>query len=638
MKIEFNVSVTHPLPIRHFYFASLVGRKRLINRTMASHYFSPEALDFLLFQVHDVLGLTHYPRYEDYDEASIRILLQSVKDYADQECFPFYKVMDEEPVRYSDGRIVVHEQLEHILRRGAELGILGSWFDYDEGGMQLPQLVHYALVHILDAANNNVSGYFGLTSGAADLIRSFGSEYLKETYIPRMLTGEWMGTMALTEPQAGSFLADIRTSATPLEDGTYHIEGHKIFISGGDHQFAENFVHLVLARIKGAPLDTRGISLFVVPKNRATDGGELVYNNVQTIADFDKMGQRGYATTHLAFGESGTCHGWLVGEANQGLRCMFKMMNEARISVGVSGASMATAAFHASKEYADQRRQGRQYQSNGRKDYSEEAVPISRHPDVQRMLQLQHAITMGSVSLVLECARLLDVIHVGTEEEATQAQNLLDILTPVVKAYPTEAGIVSVSNGLQVLGGYGFMNDFPLQQYYRDIRITSIYEGTTGIQAIDLLGRKVMIKEGALVKELMAALQETISEASEFMDLKSYADRLATKMQGVGAVLKHMGARGKANGFDHYIADATIFLEYLSLLVIGWQWLKMATKAHHAKNSVGSNIDKDLCIRMEQSMQFFFKYELSKMSGLEEVLLNDDMVTVKQTETVEIPE
>ena len=605
---------------------------------MANHYFSPETLDFLLFQVHDVLGLTQYPRYEDYDESSIRILLQSVKDFADKECFPFYKAMDEEPVRYSEGSIIVHEQLEHILRQGAELGILGSWFDYEEGGMQLPFIVHYALVHMLEAANNNVPGYFGLTSGAADLIRNFASADLRERYIPRMLAGEWLGTMALTEPQAGSFLADIRTSARPLEDGSYHIEGHKIFISGGDHQFAENFVHLVLARIKGAPADTKGISLFVVPKYRPETDGTLHYNHVETIADFDKLGQRGYATTHLAFGETGTCHGWLVGEANQGLRCMFKMMNEARIAVGISGASIATAAYHASLEYADQRRQGRKIQSDGKKVYDDEPVKISEHPDVRRMLTLQHAISTGSISLTLECARLLDVIEVGTPEEVKKAKNLLDILTPIVKAYPTEAGIVSVSNGLQVLGGYGYMKDFPLQQYYRDIRITSIYEGTTGIQAIDLLGRKVVIKDGALVKELMAALQDTIVEAGELGELKRYAERLATKMRGVGDVLKHISSRGRENGFDYYIADATIFLEYLSLLVIGWQWLKIATKAHHEKDSVGTNIDKDLCIQMEQSMQFFFKYELSKMSGLEEVLLNDDMVIVKHTETVEIPE
>ncbi len=605
---------------------------------MASQYFSPRALDFLLFEVHDVLGLTDYPRYEDYDEASIRILMQSIKDFADQECFPFFKVMDTEPVRYEDGKIIVHDQIERILRRGAELGILGTWFDYEEGGMQLPHLVHYALVHILDAANNNVSGYFGLTSGAADLIRSFGSRALRETYIPKMLAGEWMGTMALTEPQAGSFLADIRTSATPLEDGSYHIQGHKIFISGGDHQFAENFVHLVLARIKGAPLDTSGISLFVVPKLRPANDDTLEYNHVQTIADFDKMGQRGYATTHLAFGESGTCQGWLVGEANQGLRCMFKMMNEARISVGIAGASMAMAAYHAAVEYAGQRKQGREYQSDGRKDYKEEPVLISRHPDVQRMLQLQHAIAMGSLSLVFECARLLDVIRVGNSEESQQAKLLLDILTPVVKGYPTEAGIVSVSNGLQVLGGYGFMKDFPLQQYYRDIRITSIYEGTTGIQAIDLLGRKVLMKEGALMQELIRTMEAAISSARAFGELSPYADRLEEKMEGVGAIVKHMGARGEQNGFEFYIADATVFLEYMSLLVIAWQWLKMGTKVYQLRSEKTGNTDAALLSEMEQSMQFFFKYELSKMSGLEEVLLNDDMVTVKHPQPIETPD
>lgn len=602
---------------------------------MATQYFSPRSLDFLLFEVHDVLGLTHYPRYEDYDEASIRILIQSVKDFADQECFPFYKAMDEEPVRYSDGNIIIHEQMGRILRRGAELGILGSWFDYEEGGMQLPLMVHYALVHIIEAANNNVPGYFGLTSGAADLIRNFGSEALKEAYLPKMLAGEWLGTMALTEPQAGSFLADLRTSATPLPDGSYQIEGHKIFISGGDHQFAENFVHLVLARIKGAPLDTKGISLFVVPKHRPQEDGTLAYNHVQTIADFDKLGQRGYATTHLAFGESATSHGWLVGEENQGLRCMFKMMNEARIAVGISGASMATAAYHASLEYADQRKQGRKFQSDGQKAYDDEPVKISVHPDVQRMLLLQHAISLGSISLTLECARLLDVMEVGTPQEAKKAKNLLDILTPVVKAYPTEAGIVSVSNGLQVLGGYGYMKDFPLQQYYRDIRITSIYEGTTGIQALDLLGRKVIMKEGALMQAFMHTVHQEITSAQKFEELKVYADRLSKKMNGVAIVLSRLGARGQEKGFEHFIADATVFLQYFGLLVIGWQWLKMATKAYQLSTQNPGNYDADLLQDIERTMRFFFKYELSKMSGLQEVLMNDEMMTVKASGTLQ---
>ena len=210
---------------------------------MASKYFDSEVLQFLLFDVHDVLALTKYDRFADYDEPTIKILLQGFKDFADKECFPYFKDMDDHPVHYEDGKIYVHEQLQYILKKGAELGFLGTWFDYEEGGMQLPFLVHYALVHILDAANNNVTGYLGLTSGAADLIRTFGNQKLKETFIPKMMSGDWMGTMALTEPQAGSFLADIRTSATPMDDGSYHIEGHKIFISGGDHQFAKNFVH-----------------------------------------------------------------------------------------------------------------------------------------------------------------------------------------------------------------------------------------------------------------------------------------------------------------------------------------------------------------------------------------------------------
>ena len=306
-----------------------------------------------------------------------------------------------------------------------------------------------------------------------------------------MLSGKWGGTMCLTEPQAGSSLSDIVTKATPSKNGYYNISGQKIFISAGDSQYAENIVHLLLARVEGAPKGTKGISLFIVPKNRIKPDGSLEPNDVNSVADFQKMGQKGYCTTHLGFGDKEDCRGWLVGEENQGLKYMFMMMNAARIGVGRDASAIASAAYQASLQYANERPQGRKLTSDGKKNVEESQSLIIEHPDVRRMLLLQKAVVEGSMSLVLLAAKYYDLETTAqSKEEKYKYNSLLEMIIPVVKTYPSEAGSYSVNNGLQVLGGYGFCSDFILQQYYRDIRISAIYEGTTGIQSQDLLGRK----------------------------------------------------------------------------------------------------------------------------------------------------
>ena len=346
----------------------------------------------------------------------------------------------------------------------------------DSGGMQIPFMAHQAAVYIMDAANNHLPGYVGLTQGAAELIIEFGSKTLNETYVPNMLSGAWGGTMCLTEPQAGSSLSDIVTKATPTADGFYKISGQKIFISGGDHQYADNIVHLVLARIEGAPQGTKGISLFVVPKNRPKADGTLEYNDVLTVADFQKMGQRGYCTTHLGFGDTDDCRGWLVGDENKGLAQMFLMMNAARIAVGRGAAAITMAAYRTSLQYANERPQGRKLTSTGKKNLTEKQSLIIEHPDVRRMLLLQKSIAEGSLSLVLLASKYHDIIHASSDKEEKEKYNLLlEMIIPIVKTFPSEAGSVSVNNGLQVLGGYGFCTDFTLQQYYRDIRISALY-------------------------------------------------------------------------------------------------------------------------------------------------------------------
>ena len=458
---------------------------------MASKYIDMNTLRYLLYEVHNTKSLFQYERFQDYDRESVDMFLDAVKDYSDQELYPCFREMDEDESRYDEGGIYVIPQLKNILEKGAEMGFVGSHFDYDEGGVQQPYSLYTAVHFIMDCANNNVAPYFSLPAGAANLIRAFGTQELKDRFMPPIVEGRWGGTMCLTEPQAGSSLSDVTTTAYPNEDDSYQLKGQKIFITAGDHPYFENFIHLVLARIEGAPAGTKGISLFAVPKFRKNKEGKLESNDVITAGDFQKVGQRGLCTTHLVFGEKDNCQGWLVGDANRGLKHMFQMMNEARIGVGRGGAAISTAAYYASLQYANERPQGRRLNKKGGKDARQEQTLIINHADVRRMLLLQKAIAEGSLSLVLEASVYQDLEAVKTEEKE-KYHLLSEILTPIVKTYPSEAGRISINNGLQILGGYGFCSEFVLQQYMRDIRIYTLYEGTTGIQSQDLLGRKMV--------------------------------------------------------------------------------------------------------------------------------------------------
>lgn len=593
-------------------------------------YISIENLKFLLNDVHTVSDLFEYDRYKDYDKETIDIFIDSISDWADKEFYPYFREMDEKPAIYEDGTIKVHPQVGKIMKDAGENGYIGLYFNAEDGGLQMPFLVSAASNHIVESANNHLPGYIGLTAGAAQLITSFGNDSLKEKYVPKMLAGEWAGTMALTEPQAGSSLSDIVTSASLNQDGSYDITGQKIFISGGDHEYCENFVHLTLARIEGAPAGTKGISLFVVPKNRITQEGGLEENDVITASDFPKMGQRGYCTTHLVYGENKNCKGWLVGEENKGLKYMFLMMNGARIDVGMTAASTATAAYYASLKYAKERPQGRKLTSDGTKNAKAEQAFIIEHPDVRRMLLLQKAITEASVSLLLESSKLHDISLADTGETAEDAHLLLELLTPMAKTYPSEMGRIAVSNGLQILGGYGFCTDFPLQQYARDIRIMSIYEGTTGIQSLDLMGRKITMKGGKALHLLTAKINETIEAAKTFDELKPYADRLTAGLKDITEVLTALMPYAMKGQFEKYLADATIFMEMAGTVVIAWQWLKMANKAKQALVTGNTEFGIDFYESKVHTMKFFYKYELTRIAGHKNILLHDDILTIKK--------
>ena len=588
-------------------------------------YMCLDTLKFFLFEVHEIQSVFLYKKHLEYSKDTALLVLDSTKEWADQDFYPYIKEMDEKPVYFKDGIVYSHPVLKKIFSEAGQNGFLGNYFEEEDGGSQMPFSLANASNHILESANNHIPGYLGLTNGAAHLIATFGSQTLKDKFIPKMLKGIWGGTMALTEPQAGSSLSDLTTGAELLEDGSYHLKGQKIFISGGDHQGVENFVHLTLARIAGAPPGTKGISLFVVPKF-LDENGSLVYNNVETVGDFQKLGQRGYSTVHLVFGEHGPSKGFLIGEPHKGLSYMFQMMNGARIDVGMTAASTATAAYYHSLQYAKERTQGRKILNSGKKNISEQPTLIINHPDVRRMLYKQKAIVEGSLSLLILCSKLQDIAICDTAEKQKNALLLLELLTPIAKTYPAEMGKTAISNGLQILGGYGYCMDFILQQYSRDIRIMSIYEGTTGIQSLDLLGRKVVMENGKALHLLSDMILSTIQEALDVEKLKPYAIKLSEKLKEIQEALSYLTTYAVKGDYQNYLADATIFMELISNVVIAHQWLAIGLKT---KQQTTNDFQKEFYISKYQTMRYYFKYELPKTKAALETLLNKDKLTVE---------
>ena len=584
-------------------------------------YFSRRNLQFLLHEVFEAEQLTQYEYFGGHDKETFNMVLDSVTHIADTLMYPYLKETDKNQPELKDGQVTVHPKIKQYIKEMGEAGLIGAGFSYEHGGQQVPLLVSSCIGFILMAANNGMM-YTGLSSGAAHLITSFGSEQLQQDYVEHMLSGKWQGTMALTEPQAGSSLSDVMTSATPQEDGNYKIRGQKVFISAGDHDASDNIVHLLLARIDGAPKGTKGISLFVVPKFRLDGAG----NDVTSTGVYHKMGQRGVPAMHLTYGENDDCIGYLVGQPHMGLPYMFQMMNDARIGVGMTAAAIATAAYHAALQYAKERPQSRRLNQKGVLDAPQ--TPIINHPDVRRMLLFQKAVTEGSLSLLLETARLFDLVHVTEGEEKENNRLLLEILTPMAKTYPSEMGVLSTSQSVQTFGGYGFTEDFPVEQYYRDIRITPIYEGTTGIQAQDLLGRKMTMKGGKAAQLLFAEISKAIADASTYDELKPYADKMKAELKQVQEVMIALMPHALSD-VERYLSDATLFLEMMGNIVVAWQWLKQATVA--TRTLLTQNPQGDELAFYEgkiHTMKYFFHYEIPKNLGLAVRLKDTEVLTI----------
>jgi len=596
---------------------------------MADKFVSERNLKFLLYEVFDTPSITQYPYYAEHSRESFDMALETAMKIGKNLIKPKLSEMDKNPPEFVNGRVKVHPVVRSVMKECGEGGWIAAPFAFDLGGQQLPLMISGACRFILSAANYSASVYPFLTTGAAHLILTFGSQEMVETYVPKMFSGEWQGTMALTEPQAGSSLADLTTTAEPTDQGYYKLRGQKIFISAGDHDGVDNVIHLMLAKIKGAPAGVKGISLFIVPQKRI-ENGQLFPNDVNTAGIYHKLGYRGAPITQLSMGENHDCRAYLVGEPHKGLMYMFQMMNEARIDVGLGAAAIASAAYYASLEYAKERPQGRRLAS---KDPTQPQIPIIQHADIRRMLLFQRAVVEGSLSLILQCAWYADLSRVLTGEEKEKYELLLDLLTPVAKSYPSEMGIPSVSAGLQILGGYGYCDEFPLEQFYRDVRIHPIHEGTTGIQGITLLGRNVTMKNGQAFKLFLGEVQATIKKGEELPELKPYAQEMEEALDKLTKVTLHLIGIAQSKGPDVFLADATLYLEFFGIICIAWQWLLQALAVQKAFIQNPTGAEADLYQGKLYTFRFFFRYELPKIEGLAKRLLDADGLTVEMKDS-----
>ena len=563
-------------------------------------------VDFLLQDVLDVKGLCRFPAFEGQGDA-IAPWFAACRRVAREVLFPSYRVIDAEPPRFEGGRVFVHARMHDAWRELVGLGVIA-------GVGQLPLTVTTLSSAYLMAGNCAAYGFAGLTAGAAHLVEAFGTDALKATYLEKMQSGEWTGTMALTEPHAGSSLGDVTTRAKPTEAGHHLISGAKIFISGGDQDLTANVVHLVLARIDGAPAGSKGISLFVVPKLRPTTSLEfardergLVANDVQVSGVIHKIGWRGLPSLALSFGDEGDCHGFLVGEPGQGLRCMFQMMNEARIMVGVNAAATASVAFHESLSYARERKQGR---AVGNADVKAPQLPLTEHADVRRMLLRQKAIVEGSLALLGVTARYADLAaHSPDEAERTRSKLLLDLLTPIAKTFPAEKGFESNALALQIHGGYGYSSEYLPEAWLRDQKLNTIHEGTTGIQGLDLLGRKVIAGGGAALMALREELELELGRATfDASALRTAADQVV-ELTGT------LGARGAGGDLEGMLGHSADFMEALSLVVVGWVWTKVVN-ALDLRSSRAESGDDDFAKGLRAAAQYWHRTELPRVPAL----------------------
>ncbi|HOP64589.1 MAG TPA: acyl-CoA dehydrogenase [Spirochaetota bacterium] len=591
---------------------------------MDEKFISRQNLNFLLYEVLGTDRLSQHEYFGEFNKETLDMILRTAYVMSERMMRPYLREMDKNPPEYKDGEVYVNPAVKEFILKCGEIGFIAAPFPFEAGGQQLPRTAVAACNYMFSAANYSLSVYPGLTSGAANLILNFGSDEMKGYYLPKMFSGEWQGTMALTEPEAGSSLSDVKTRAARTDEGYFKIKGQKIFISAGTHNAVDNVVHLMLAKIEGAPAGVKGISLFVVPKLRGDGKGGLEPNDLFCGGIEHKLGYRGSPITQLHIGENGDCRGWLVGEENQGLAYMFRMMNEERINVGIGATGIASAAYYDSLKYADERKQGRPLSS---KDPESPQCELINHPDIKRMLLYQKAVSEGSLSLALQASYYLDMLNICDPEEREKYDLLTEFLTPIVKSYPSEKGILSTSAGIQILGGYGYCEDFNLELYYRDMRIHPIHEGTTGIQGQDILGRKALMKKGKALQLFMTEIKTTIKEAGQYSELSTYADKLSSAIETYIKTSGQLFAIASQGKTEEFLSDATLYLEMTGTIAIAWQWLLQGVTAVRGLKSTEEPFFENFYSSKIHTMKYFFRYELPAVEMLSVILADEERLT-----------
>jgi len=572
-------------------------------------------VDFVLHEMLEAESLAKKSeKFAEFNRKTIDLIVSEARNLAVKEILPTQKEGDEQGCTLVDGKVTTPQSFKRLY----DLFNEGEWLAMTEepqwGGQGMPRTIASAAAEYFNGANYPFMMYPGLTHGAGKLVEEFGTDKQKKLFLKNMYTGHWSGTMLLTEPGAGSDVGALTTTARRNDDGTFSITGEKIFISGGEHDLTENIIHPVLARIEGAPEGTKGITLFLVPKYLVNDDGSLgAFNDVVCTGIEHKLGIHGNSTCSLALGSRGNCVGTLLGEENKGMKAMFVMMNEARLLVGFQGFACATSSYMYAVNYAKQRIQGKNLLEM--MDPKAVSVPIIQHPDVRRQLLKMKVFVEGMRSILYYVNYCADMAVVGeTEEARAKYQGLVEVLTPIAKGYVTDRAFDVCSQGMQIYGGYGFIEEYPMAQLLRDCRITMIYEGTNGIQAMDLLGRKLGMNKGKAIMDLFVEMQKTAAGAKEIPAIKAYADKFEEALNTLGEVALTMGKTAMSAKVLNAFANAHPFQDATGDVVVAWMLLWRAsiaaTKLEKAKAK-----DKPFYEGQIKSLQFFVETLLPMTMG-----------------------
>ncbi len=567
-------------------------------------------LEFLLYEFLGIEGLTQCPRYVGQDRGVYDAILDAAEALASTRFATHAAKADEHEPTFDGERVHLIPEVKEALDAYVEGGFMGASFDTEVGGMQLPWTIAQCCALYFSAANVSTAAYPFLTIAAANLLASIGTVEHRRKYLEPLVSGRYYGTMCLSEPQAGSSLADIRTRAVPQPEGHYLLTGNKMWTSCAEHDLAENIIHMVLAKIPGGPPGVKGISLFLVPKFLVNDDGSLGARNDAHIVGLNhKMGYRGTVNTVFNFGDNGHCVGYLIGEPHQGLNYMFHMMNEARVGVGLGAVALGYTGYLHSLRYARERPQGRLPDN---KDPASPQVALVEHADIRRLLLAQKAAVEGGLALVLHCSHLLDIQR--TTEDAAERDRvglLLDLLTPIAKSWPSEFCLEANKHAIQIHGGYGYTREYHVERFYRDNRLNPIHEGAHAIHGIDLLGRKVSMREGAALKALQVEITRTLEDADACPELREHAVALGECLQQLLQTTEALNDIKRAGENTRALANAGIYLDCFGHIVIAWLWLAQAMVAVRAR--AGSPHEADFYHGKHQACRYFFRYELARI-------------------------